>query len=329
MTALVTGASGFLGANLARRLLAEGSRVRVLARSEARVRPLRELGAEVVLGDVTDPRAVAAAVDGATVVWHLAGRLLVPGVAPSEYERTHVAGTRTLLACCRRAPALERLVHCSTTGVLGPTGDRAADERAPIRPTNVYEATKAQAEREVWEAARDGLPVVVARPGLVYGPGDLHLLGFFRAIVRRRFRPVGRRPVRLHPIYVDDLGDALVRCGGHRAAVGECFHIAGRRPVTLAELAEAIARSAGTELPRGRIPLPAARAAAAVGDALPPRLRCAAPLTRTRLDFLTHSRTYDVGKARRVLGFSAPTDLRAGIARTVAWYREQGLLACA
>ena len=326
MTVLVTGATGFLGTSLVRRLLSGRTRVRVLARSPTKAKPLQDLGAEVVVGDITDRTAVAAAVDGATVVYHLAGRLFAPGVPATEYYRTHVEGTELLLAGCTEEPTLRRLVHCSTTGVLGATGDRPADETAPCRPTNAYEATKAEAELAVRERARDGFPAVIARPGLVYGPGDLHLLPFFRAILRRQFRPIGRRTVWLHPIYIDDMVEALVRCGERAEAVGECFHLAGREPVPLARLAEAIARAGGTRMSRGYIPLPAAQAVAVVGDRLPPTLRRSAPLTSGRLDFLTHSRIYDVTKARRLLGFAAATDLPAGAAHSVAWYRERGYL---
>jgi nucleoside-diphosphate-sugar epimerase len=322
----VTGATGFLGANLVRRLLAEGTRVRVLTRSPVKARALAQQGVEVIAGDITDERAVADVIDGAAVVYHLAGRLLVPGVDGREYHRTHVDGTQVVLDYCRRAPRLRRLVHCSTTGVLGATGNRPADERAPLAPTNVYEATKAMAEVAVREAAQDGVPAVIVRPGLVYGPGDLHLLAFFRSVLRRQFRPIGRRTVWLHPIFVDDLTEALLRCGRDPAATGECFHVAGEQPVALSELAGAIARAGGTRPPTGRIPLPAARAVAEVGDRLPRPLQRVAPLTRSRLEFLTHSRVYDVTKARRVLGFTAATDLPTGTARTMAWYRERKYL---
>ena len=327
MTVLVTGGSGFLGRCLVRRLLSDGVGVRVLVRTERKAEPLRTRGAEVVVGDITDPKAVVTALDGVTVVYHLAGRLLVPGVPAAEYHRTHVEGTNVLLARARTASDLQRFVHCSTTGVLGATGDRPADETAPLRPTNVYEATKAEAELAVCQASREGFPAVIARPGLVYGPGDLHLLAFFRSILRRRFRPIGRRAVWLHPIYIDDLTEALVRCGQHAVAPGECFHIAGSEPVSLAGLAAAIAAAGGTRLPLGHIPLPAARAVAAAGDRLPSALKRAAPLTRSRLDFLTHSRVYDVTKAKRLLDFIAATDLPTGATRSMAWYREQGYLA--
>jgi nucleoside-diphosphate-sugar epimerase len=326
MTVLVTGASGFLGDSLVRRLLGDGSSVRALVRSIAKTGPLTAAGAETVVGDITDERAVAAALSGVTTVYHLAGRLLLPSIGAAEYRRTHVEGTRVLLQGARSSSSLQRFVHCSTTGVVGVTGDRPADETAPIAPTNIYEATKAIAEHAVRAASRDGFPAVVVRPGLVYGPGDLHLLGFFRAVLHRRFRPIGRRPVWLHPIFIDDLTDALLRCGRRVEAVGECFHIAGQEPITLSGLASAIACAEGTTLPRGRIPLPAARAIALVGDQLPPRLKESAPLTRTRLDFLTNSRVYDVAKAQRLLDFAAQTDLTSGVAQTVDWYRSRGLL---
>jgi nucleoside-diphosphate-sugar epimerase len=325
-TVLVTGATGFLGSSLARRLLSQGARVRVLARSPEKARPLADRGAQVLTGDITDRDAVRAAVDGAEVVYHLAGRLLAPGVPAQEYQRTHVEGTRLLLACCGNGSRPRRFVHCSTTGVLGVTGDQPADEMAPIRPTNVYEATKAEAEQAVRDVWRSGFPAVIARPGLVYGPGDRHLLPFFLAVLHRRFRPIGRRPVWLHPIYIDDVTDALVRCAEHDSAAGECFHLAGRAPVSLADLAGAIAGAGGTRLPAGHIPLLAARVVAMAGDRLPAHLRRAAPLTSSRLDFLTHSRMYDVRKAQRLLGFAAATDLPAGTARTMAWYRQRGLL---
>src|SRR5919108_1910477 len=136
--ALVTGATGFLGTHLVQRLLAEGTRVRVLARSATKAAPLRAQGAEVVVGEITDGDAVRAALADVTVVYHLAGRLFMPGVPAAAYYQTHVEGTRTLLAACRAHPRLERFVQCSTTGVLGATGAQAADEAAPYRPTNAY-----------------------------------------------------------------------------------------------------------------------------------------------------------------------------------------------
>jgi len=323
---LVTGGTGFLGNALARRLLAEGTAVRVLARSAARASELAALGADVVTGDITDHAAVRAAADGARTVYHLAGPLLVPGVPAAEYHRAHAVGTATVLDCCAESPALERLVHCSTTGVLGITGERPAAEDAPLRPTTDYERAKAAAETAVRRAMADGLPAVIARPGLVYGPGDVHLASFFQAIARGVFLPIGRKPAWLHPIYIDDMTEALIQCGRQDAALGECFHFAGTAPVRISELARTIARAERSRVLPGYLPLTVARAVARFGDLLPPRARQRAPLTSSRLEFLTNSRVYEVGRARERLGFVAATDLRAGIERAVAWYRAAGYL---
>jgi nucleoside-diphosphate-sugar epimerase len=329
MRVLVTGATGFLGRHLVLRLLDEGEQVRILARSTQRAAPLVDRGADVAIGDLSDRDALRFALRDVEVVYHLAGKLFLPGEPASAYRALHVEGTRTLLELCETMPRFTRFVHCSTTGVLGATGEVPADETAPHRPTNCYEQTKSEAERLVRGAARDGLPTVTVRPGLVYGPHDLHLLGLFRAIGHRLFRPIGSRPVWLHPIYIDDMTEAFIRCGRDPRALGECFHIAGKEPASIATLAMTIADGLGVPAASGTIPLVVARALATAGDALPARLRARAPLTRTRLDFLTHSRVYDVGKARATLDFVAETDLRTGIARTIAWYRRNGLLAAA
>ena len=230
----------------------------------------------------------------------------------------------------RPAPHLRgtqpRVLVTGATGFLGThLVRRLLAEGARVRVL-ARAAPKAQAEALVDAAAQEGVPAVIVRPGLVYGPGDLHLLGFFRAIQRRQFRPLGRRSVWLHPIYIDDMTEALLRCGHHPRAVGDCFHLAGPEPVTIARLAATIASAEGVAPPRSRIPLPAARAVALAGDVLPARLQPLAPLTRSRLDFLTHSRVYSVAKARQVLDFTATTDLPTGIAHSVAWYRRYGHL---
>jgi nucleoside-diphosphate-sugar epimerase len=324
---LVTGATGFLGGRLVRRLLADGHPVRALVRVPDSAREIEDRGAQLIQGAICDRAAVSQAVDGAEIVYHLAGRLFMPGVSAREYERTHVDGTQLLLDVCARSGGVRRFVHCSTTGVLGVTGAQPAREDAPLRPTNVYEATKARAELAVARAIDAGFPAVIARPGLVYGPGDLHLLGFFKAILRRRFRPIGRRPVWLHPIYIDDLTEGLVRCAEVPGVAGQCFHLAGTRPVLLSELGRSIALAAGVRPPSGYIPLAFARLVARLGDQVPSRLRQAVPLTSSRLDFLTHSRMYDVTKAARELGFAAETDLPAGAELTLDWYRRSGYLA--
>src|SRR5439155_15496096 len=101
----------------------------------------------------------------------------------------------------------------------------------------------------------EGLPVTVVRPGLVYGSGDLHLLGFFISIKKGLFRAIDGGKALLHPVYIDDLVAALLLCAERPQAPGRSYNIAGERPVTVRELATAIAHALGKELPAGSIPL--------------------------------------------------------------------------
>lgn len=327
MTMVVTGATGFLGGALVGELLRCRRPVRVIARD--RDKALRRFGAavEIVSGDVTDMVTVRRAVDGASTVYHLAGRLYHPSVPAELYRRTHVEGTRTLLEACRGQTRLRCFVHVSTTGVHGVTGPLPADEDAPFAPTNPYEATKLAGELLAHEAFEEhGLPVTVVRPGLVYGPGDLHLLGFFLSINRGLFRVIDGGRALLHPVYIDDVVAALMLSADRPQARGRSYNVAGGRPVTVRELATAAANALGRQLPGGSIPLWLANAASGLFAVTPGSRGERAPLTRTRVEFLTKSRVYDIRRARAELGYVPRIELEEGMKLTAEWYGRHGYL---
>ncbi|GCE18009.1 NAD-dependent epimerase/dehydratase family protein [Dictyobacter kobayashii] len=188
MTIAVTGATGFLGTALVQRLLEveDGQQIRILARDPSKARRLFGTNVEIIAGDITDQAQVGRTLHNVQVVYHLAGQLYHPIYPAHDYIRTHVEGTHTLLTACQKAPDLQRLLYCSSTGVFGVTGRQPATEEAEYAPTNPYEAAKVACELLVAQAYHErGLPVSILRPGLVYGPGDLHLLGLFQAIQKR------------------------------------------------------------------------------------------------------------------------------------------------
>ena len=328
MTTLVTGATGFLGSALVRSLLAQQQPVRILARDERKARELFGKSVTIIQGEITDTEHVLQAVDGATHIYHLVGHLYHPSVPTSLFRKTHVEGTRVLLEACRGQKQLQRLVHCSTTGVFGVTGKTPAAEEAPFAPTNPYEATKLESELLVQDAYQEqGLPISIVRPGLVYGPGDLHLLGFFTSIKKGLYRVIGDGMALLHPIYIDDMTAAFLLCAKHPEAVGRSFNIAGERPVTVRELSATIAHAVGKKkLPRGHLPLWLANAASDLFSIFPGLRDERAPLTRSRVQFLTNSRAYDCSRATNELGFKPIVTLATGIQQTADWYRQQGFL---
>jgi nucleoside-diphosphate-sugar epimerase len=329
---LVTGATGFIGQRLVYALLRNGHQVRAMLRpgsqraGQAAV-GLGAAGAELLPGDVLDLDSLRRALDGVSAVYHLAGRLHVPGVPHAEYERLHIEGTRNVLVACAQGRPLRRIIHCSTTGVLGPADDGPLDEDAPLRPGNSYEWTKAVGEQlALVMTATHGLPISVVRPALVYGPGDLHLLGWFRAIKRGYYRVVGPGDALMHPIFIEDAVAGLARCLEAPAQVGRIYHLVGERALPIRELAAAIAGAMARRLPRSHIPLWLARASAGALEALPGVRHERLPLTRSRIDFMTTHWAYRGERAREELGFEPRVSLEAGLRQTVAWYRRLKLL---
>lgn len=326
--AVVVGGTGFLGSRLVARLAEEGRPIRVVSRS-APVPGSLPAGVEHVAADLERDEAVPElrrAVRGASGVVHLAGALFRPKEAASRYRRLHVDGTARLLSALRDAGSPVRLVHVSTTGVLGPTGPDPLDEAAPPRPTTLYESTKLEGERLALSSRGDGVEVVAVRPGLVYGPGDRHLAALWRAIRDGRFRPVGGGRALWQPVHVDDVARGLSLSLSSPALDGEIFHLAGSERVTVRDFAGRIARSLGTRLRGPSLPFALAWAAGGVLE-----LACAPfgldpPMSRSRARTLTEHRVYSIVRARERLGWSPAIPLDRGVEKTTAWYRTEGLL---
>ncbi|GHO73387.1 oxidoreductase [Ktedonobacter sp. SOSP1-85] len=328
MTILVTGATGFLGSALVVELIKRQQKVRVLVRDSRKAREQFGEKVEIISGDITNARQVQLAVGGVDTLYHLAGRLYHPATPAALYYQTHVEGTRTLLNACQSQSSLRKIVHVSTTGVHGVTGPTPAAEDAPLAPTNPYERTKLEGEQLALKVFQEqGLPVSVVRPGLVYGPGDLHLLGFFRTIQKGFFRVIAGGKSCLHPVYIDDMVSAFLLSAESEKSLGQAYNIAGNQVVSMHQLATAIAKSMDRNLPGGSIPLWLARLASDIFAITPGLQGEKAPLTRSRVEFLTNSRVYDISRARAELGYSPRVELEEGLKQTAAWYEKHGLLA--
>ena len=129
-----------------------------------------------------------------------------------------------------------------------------------------------------------------------------------------------------HPIYIDDITTAFLLCAERPEAIGYSYNIAGEHPVTIRELATAIAHSLNKELPGGSIPLWLANLASDIFALIPGIKGENAPLTRSRVQFLTHSRAYDISRAKNELGFAPRVELEEGMKNTAEWYHRHGYL---
>jgi nucleoside-diphosphate-sugar epimerase len=335
MKVVITGATGFIGGALARRLADEGAEVHAPAQPGSDRNRLRDCPIIWHDGDITDPASLINIFDGADRVVHAAGLLGRAGIPEDTYRLINAEGARNVLAAVAHARAEGRLpdgagvLHISSAGVLGPLprhGQGAiVDETAPPAPSNAYERSKALAEHYAREFALAGLPVVVARPEFVYGPGDVHVLGLFRAVQRGVFFYVGDGRNTCHPTYIDDLVDGLLLCL-RQGRPGETYQITGPRPVTFRELAQSIAAEIGVRPPVIHVPRPLAWLGAAGLEAAGKITGRDVPLSRTGVAFFSENRRSTYAKAGRELGYTPRIDLQEGVARSVAWYRAEGLL---
>ena len=323
---LVTGATGFTGGALARRLASDGTPVRALVRDTARAAALAPLRIEIVEGDLRDPASLCKALNGVDSVYHIAGLFRHEGVERQAFEHVNAKGVQHLLDASIAA-GVTRFVHCSTVGVHGHVAHPPATEDAPLAPSDPYQLSKLEGERIAARyIAEERLPISIFRPAGIYGPGDLRFVKLFRGVKRGRFPMIGSGQVLYHCVYIDDLVDGIIKCGTLDAAIGETFILAGPEYTTLNDLVGIVAAEFGTRPPWLKIPLPPVYWAAAACEAICRSLKLEPPLHRRRVDFFAKSRAFDISKARRILGYDPQMSVREGVALTAAWYAEHGLL---
>jgi dihydroflavonol-4-reductase len=325
MDALVTGGTGFIGANVVRELLAAGARVRVLARPGGDRRALERCTVEIVEGDLLDPLSLRAAVRGARHVYHVAADYRLWAPDPRALYRANVDGTRHLLEAAAEAGAA-RIVYTSTVGAVGIPHDGApGDETTPVSLQDMvgaYKASKFLAERVAEEAAARGAPIVIVNPSAPVGPLDIKPTPTGQMIVDfLRGRMVASLDTGLNLVHVRDVARGHI-LAAERGRVGERY-ILGNENLSLLEIFRRLAGITGIPAPRLRVPYAAAWLAAVGMEGMsrltgrPPRV----PLTAVRM--ARKRMHFSAAKAVRELGMPQTPVLDA-LADAVRWFVEHG-----
>jgi dihydroflavonol-4-reductase len=320
MRAFVTGATGFIGGHVARRLRERGDDVVALVRSPPKATELADLGCELVRGDLSSEQAIRRGCEGADSVFHI-GAIYKVGIRKSERAEmidANVHGTERVLDAAVEAGA-ERILYVSTCNCFGNTRRQVVDEtyRRPDRNwLSYYDETKFKAHEVAEDRIAKGAPIVIVQPGGVYGPNDHSELG--NMIEQAR---AGRLPAKMFPdmglmlAHVEDIADGIL-LAHDKGRIGESYVLSGERG-TMGELVDKVCELSGRRPPRFTMPSALIKASAPLGPVVgpllgfPPNLRELVKVS----DGVTYWATDD--KARRELGF-APRDLETGLKQTLA-----------
>jgi dihydroflavonol-4-reductase len=323
---LVTGASGFVGSAVARALEARGARLRLLVRASSPRTNLEGLDAEVVVGDMGDPAAMAAAMRGARHLFHVAADYRLWAREPEEIVRNNLAGARAVMSAALAA-GVERVVYTSSVATLGfPNNGAPSDETfrlAPGEAIGAYKRSKVIAEREVERLAADeGLPVVIVSPSTPIGPRDVKPTPTGRIIVEAA---QGRMPAfldtGLNLVHVDDVA------AGHLLALdkgrqGETY-VLGGQDVSLGRMLADIAALTGRKPPTVSLPRAPLYPLAIATEALAYLTGKEPFLTRDALKMSRHHMFFSSAKATRELGYAARA-YGEGLSGALEWFRGAG-----
>ena len=321
MRALVTGGTGFVGANLVRELLADGDHVRVLARPGGDRRALADCDVEIAEGDLLDPASVRRAVAGVERVFHVAADYRLWAPDPAALFRANVDGTRHVLEAAVAA-GVERIVYTSTVGALGiPKDGSPGDEQTPVSLADMvgpYKASKFVAEEVAREFAARGAPVIIVNPSAPVGPWDVKPTPTGQMIVDfLRGKMLGSLDTGLNVVHVRDVARGHI-LAAQRGRPGERY-VLGHVNLTLLEIFQALARLTGLAAPRFRVPYAVAWLAAAGMEGVARLIggTPAVPLTAVRM--ARKRMFFSADKAVRELGLPQ-TPVERALGDAVDWF---------
>lgn len=322
---LVTGATGFTGIVLTRKLVDAGLKVSAIARNTSNLEPLKDLPIKWFRGEVFAEAAMCEALQGQEYVFHVAAAFREAKSTEQDYWNVHVKSTQIIANEVLKNPNFKRLVHVSTFGVHGHIANPPATEEYPFGPGDEYQRTKLEAE--LWLnafAKKNNLNYTIIRPAAIYGPGDRRLLKLFKMATGSYFPLLGNGKCMYHLVHVDDLTNTFIIAATHPAAQGETFVSGGDEAIPIAEIAGIIASHFKVKTKVLRLPIGPFFLLADLCELICKPLKIEPPIYRRRVAFYSKDRHFDVSKMRNVLGYQPKYSNREGLIETADWYVQQG-----
>ncbi len=333
MKILITGGTGFTGSHLVKHVLREGNKAVVLDNQEGiMLEELKKLGAEVILGSVTDPEALRKAVDGCEIVYHLAAAFRKINVPKSEYDNTNINAMSSLLEICQQA-GVKKVVYCSTQGVhgnidsLGQNPPVPGDENSPIKPEDYYQFTKYEGEKVAQAFMEKGMDITILRPTALYGPGDPgRFLMLYKQVKKGWFPFFGPGTAFYHPVYVQNFCDAFTLAVQRPESKGQTYIIADNEYFPIEDIVQKIANIMEVKCKTIYLPFYPMYWLSFIVAAIYKLLPGEPPLFPRRVDWYRQNRGFSIAKAKKDLGYEPKINLDEGLRLAYEWYKANGFL---
>jgi dihydroflavonol-4-reductase len=323
-TTLVTGAAGFLGSHVTRQVVANGETVRVLVRPSSSNRAIADLPLEYVTGDLRDQSSLQRAMQGVQKVFHVAADYRLWAKNPQDIYDSNVGGTKNLLAAAKHA-GIHRLIYTSTVATIAVDRPQLPNEFTDSKLEEMighYKRSKWMAEQEVLQAAKEGLPAVVAMPTTPVGPWDWKPTPTGKIIVDfLNGKMPGYVETGLNFIAVEDCaaGHLLI---AEKGKIGERY-LLGSENLTLKQVLDTLAHLTGLPAPRLKIPHALALGVAYAETAFSRLIGREPQIPVEGVKIAQHLMFVDCARAQRELGFQ-PEPVAAAFERAVRWYEKNG-----
>jgi dihydroflavonol-4-reductase len=323
---LITGATGFIGPHLIKKLAHEGHTCRCLVRPGSEGKILQIPGVQIISGDITRPESLAGIADKMDCLLHLGtlGHTSNFAVTESMFETINVHGTINIMNEALRA-GIKKIIHCSTVAAMGICNEIPSTENTKCNPHHPYGRSKLKAESEVKRmVVENGLPAAIVRFSMVYGPGDPRdILKLTRMAKKGIFPKIGNKPKLTPLIHVKDAVEGLL-LAAEKGRAGEIYLITNNQSEPFDRIREIIRDTLGIKWPNFYVPEFAALTLASLVEKMYTIFGKSPPVTRKNIESTLADRVFSTEKARKELGFKPAVDPVEGLRETVLWYKENG-----
>lgn len=325
MNALVTGATGFLGYHLALRLKEEGLKVRATGRNLMEGNDLSKQNIEFIPLDLTNKELVQDLCTNQDLVFHCAGHV-APWGRWEDFRKSNIFATQNLLDASKKKK-VHRFIHVSTPSIYFDYSDRLnirESDPLPPNPVNAYAATKLQAEKEVLESWKEGLPIIMIRPSAIFGPGDTTILPrMIRANQEGGVPWIREGKAMVDFTYIDNVVDSLLCCMRAKDSVlGKAYNISNGDPRPFSDIVELLFQKLDEPLHKRPMPYSAAFLIAYGMELYSKITKKEPPFTRYSLGFISLSRTLDISLANEELDYHPRISLDEGIGKFAQWWKN-------